>query len=42
MAKSVSKYCVLYTVFTAMNAVLENMRYVLSLKQQKTPLQSYL
>lgn len=32
MAKPVSKYCVVYTVFTAINAVLEYMFYVIYLK----------
>lgn len=36
MVKPVSKYCVVYTVFTAVNAVVEYMLYVLYLKQ-KTP-----
>lgn len=33
MAKPMSKYCVVYTVFTAINTVLEYMFYVIYLKQ---------
>lgn len=37
MAKPVSKYCVVYTVFTAINTVLEYMFYVIYLKHTPNP-----
>jgi len=37
MAEPVSEYCVAYTVFAAINAVLKYTLYVLYLKQKKTP-----